>query len=289
MRGKALRHLGAVWLLLCAVVPVGAQDNELPALQVDLRCENCGIRPEYTLGLYELHGHQKVDSADLAADGTFTMRHVPYGDYQLVVTGPMGDMVHQEFVTVGPMMHEITVHIAAQAQERPPEGPVSMAQLQHPPSRKAFQAVVAAQKFSQAGNYEKAAAELEKAVALSPYYADAYINLAAQHIHLRRYAEAERECRRALEVGSPTPLLLSNLASAQFGLKQLAEAAGTARWALRLEPGYPQAHFILGLILSRDTRTIREGLEHLQKAAETIPSAQVELERVQEYLTRTGM
>ncbi len=289
MRGKALRHLGAVWLLLCAVVPVRAQDNELPDLRVDLKCENCGVRPEYTLQLYELHGHQKVESADLAADGTFTMRHVPYGDYQLVVMDPAGDMVHQEFITVRPMMQGIAVHIAAPVQERPPEGPVSMAQLQHPPSRKAFQAVMAAQKFSQAGDHEKAAAELEKAVYLSPYYADAYINLAAQHIHLRRYAEAERECRRALEVGSPTPLLLSNLASAQFGLKQFADAVSSARWALRLEPGYPQAHFILGLVLSVDTRTIREGLEHLRKAAETIPSAQVESEKVQEYLTRTGM
>src|ERR1039458_10809957 len=51
----------------------------------------------------------------------------------------------------------------------------------------------------------------------------------------------------------------TNLASAQFGLKQLDDAAGSARCALRLEPEYPQAHFMLGLILSADTRTVHEG------------------------------
>ncbi len=289
MQGKALRLLGAVSLLLCAVVPVGAQDNELPVLRVDLKCDYCSAKPDYSLELNELHGRQKVASADLMSDGSFTMRHVPYGDYQLMVTGPGGEMAHQEFITVSQMTQAITVHVTASAQQRPPGGPISMAQLQHPPSRKAFQAVLAAQKLSRAGNYEKAAVELEKAVQLSPYYADAYINLAADHIHLSRYAEAEEECQRALEVGSPTPLLLTNLALAQFGLKQLTDAAGSARRALRLEPGYPRAHFILGLVLSSDTRTIQEGLQHLQKAGETIPSAQVEFEKVQEYLVRTGM
>ncbi|MDR3697987.1 MAG: tetratricopeptide repeat protein [Candidatus Sulfopaludibacter sp.] len=289
MQRKALRLLGAVSLVLCAVVPVGAQDYELPVLRVELKCENCGVKPEYTLELHELRGRQKVETADLMADGTFTLRHVPYGDYQLMVTDPAGNMVHQEFITVSQIMQAITVHVTAPLRQRPPEGPVSMAQLQHPPTRKAFQAVLAAQKFSRAGNHEKAAGELQKAVALSPYYTDAYINLAAQHIRLRRYAEARDECKRALEVGGPTPLLLTNLASAQYGLKQLDDAAGSARWALRLEPGYPQAHFILGLILSVDTRTVHEGLQHLQKAAETISSAQVEVEKVQDVLTRTGM
>jgi tetratricopeptide (TPR) repeat protein len=286
---EALRLLGAMSLFLCAVVPVKAQENELPVLRVDLKCENCGVIPEYTLELHETRGREKVETADLMADGTFTLRHVPYGDYQLIVTDPAGAMVHQEFLTVSEMMQTITVHLSAPVRQRPPEGPVSMTQLQHPPSRKALQAVLAAQKFSRAGNPEKAAEELQKAIQLSPYYVDAYINLAAQHIRLRRYAEAESECRRALEMTSPTPLLLTNLASAQFGLKQLDDAAGSARSALRLEPGYPQAHFILGLILAVDTRTVHEGLQHLQKAAETMPSAQVEFEKVQEALARTGM
>jgi tetratricopeptide (TPR) repeat protein len=152
--------------------------------------------------------------------------------------------------------------------------------LRHPPARKAFQAVLAAKKFSLAGDYEKAAGELQKAVRISPYYADAYTNLGVQHIHLERYPEAADEFARALEIGGPNPLVLTDLASAQYALRHFDDAVQSARWALRLEPGYPQAHFILGLTLSMDTRTVPEGLEHLRKAAETIPSAQVQLEKV---------
>jgi tetratricopeptide (TPR) repeat protein len=283
-----LRLPGAIALFLCAVASGKAESGELQTLRVELKCENCGLRPEYTLELDDIHTHQKVESAELQSDGSFTLRHVPYGDYQLSILEAGGNALHQEFITVGGIAAPLVIHVTAPEPQRPPSGPVSVAQLQHPPTRKAFQAAQAAQKFSEAGDYEKAAEELQKAIRISPYYADAYTNLAAQHLRMGRYQEAAGELARALELGGPNPLVLTDMACTQVGLKYLDDAVQSARWALRLEPDYPQAHFILGMALSTDTRTVREGLEHLRKAAQTIPGAQVQIERVQRALVQVG-
>jgi len=280
-----LRLFGAI-AILCSRVPGWAQMSEVPTLRVELKCENCGVRPEYSLELYEVRTRQKVASADLEGDGGFTLRHVPYGDYQMSILDAGGNALYDQHVNIAGMIPAMVIHLAAPVAQRPPGGPVSLAQLQHPPTRKAFQAARAAQKFSESGNYEKAAEELQKAIRISPYYTDAYTNLAVQHIRLGRYEEAAGELARALEIGGPHPLVLTNLAATQLALKRFAESAQSARSALRLEPDYMQAHFILGMALSTDTRTVQEGLEHLRKAAETIPNAQVQIEKVQRAMVR---
>ena len=285
MQRRTLRISGAFALLLCAMVPAWAQ-GELSALRVELKCENCGLRPDYTLELAEFRSRERVDTAELMVDGSFTIRHIPYGDYQMSILDSLGNTVHQELVTISGSTLPMTVSIAAPRKERPPAGGVSMAQLQHPPTRKAFQAMLSAQKFSETGNYARAAAELEKAVQISPYYTDAYVNLAVQHVRMGRYQEAEAEFRRALEIGGPNPLLLTDLASAQFAQKRLDDATQSARSALRLDAGYAQAHLMLGMALCNDTRTVQEGLEHLRKAAETLPIARIEIEKVEQALAR---
>lgn len=113
--------------------------------------------------------------------------------------------------------------------------------------------MVSAQRFSESGQAEKAVEELEKAIRISPEYADAYNNLAVQHIRMGRFEEACGE---------------------------LARAIASARAALRLDSGSPQAHLILGSILAQDPRTRAESIPHLERAAETLPSARASLEQV---------
>jgi tetratricopeptide (TPR) repeat protein len=159
-----------------------------------------------------------------------------------------------------------------------------LSQLLHPPSRKAFSAMVAAQRFSEAGDYPHAAEELEKAVRLSPEYADAHWNLAAQYIRLGQYSRAVEESRRAMEFAKPGPMQLCNLAFAQMQLGRYDEATESARASLRLDSTYAQAHFVLGTLLARDGKTLREALPHLELAARTLPSAAKVLE-----LARKGL
>lgn len=140
--------------------------------------------------------------------------------------------------------------------------------------------MVSAQLFSESGQAEKAVEELEKAIRISPEYADAYNNLAVQHIRMGRFEEACGELARAIVIAGPSTLLLSNLAYAQRQLNRLPEAIVSAPAALRLDSGSPQAHLILGSILAQDPRTRAESIPHLERAAETLPSARASLEQV---------
>jgi tetratricopeptide (TPR) repeat protein len=95
-----------------------------------------------------------------------------------------------------------------------------------------------------------------------------------------RYEEAAGELARAIAISAPSPVQLSNLAYAQYQLNLITEAIASARAALRLDSGSPQAHLILGSLLARDPRTRAESIPHLERAAETLPSARAILEKV---------
>jgi tetratricopeptide (TPR) repeat protein len=218
--------------------------QELQVLKVELKFTG-GALPACQLELYDMRNHIRVDSAQQDGDGSFTLRRVPYGDYQLIVADGAGDPVHQEFITISGITAPITITLRGIDRPQRPGGPVSLSQLQHPPAKKAFQAMQAAQRFSQSGDHEKAEVELQKAVRISPYFADALTNLAVQHIYMKRYGEAQAELSRALEIAGPNPLILTNLAATECALDRATEAIRYARAALQLEPDYPQARYIL--------------------------------------------
>jgi tetratricopeptide (TPR) repeat protein len=168
-----------------------------------------------------------------------------------------------------------------------PAGTVSVAQLLHPPGKKAVEAFLAARKLSDAGNYAQAAEQLEGAVRTSPEFADAWINLAAQHLRLGQYQQALDELSRAAEIAKPNAVLLNNMACAQHSLHRDQEAIFSAREALRLDKSYAPAHLLLGSVLAADRRTLTEALAHLEIAVRTYPAAQEFLERVRSEIAQT--
>jgi Flp pilus assembly protein TadD len=216
--------------------------------------------------------------ADVQPDGSFQMREVRSATYILRVTTFAGEQVYQEYVTANPLAGPMIVRIPELAGKHSAPGTVSVTQLLHPPSRKAYQAVVSAQRFAASGQTGKAVEELEKAIRLSPEYAEAHNNLAVQHMRMGHVEEACAEFQRALAIAGPNAALLSNLAYAQLQLNRLTEAEATARAAVRLNSGSPHAHWILGSILALDPRTRAEAIPHLELAAEALPSARAALE-----------
>ncbi len=82
--------------------------------------------------------------------------------------------------------------------------------------------------------------------------------------------------------------MLCNLAYAQLNLGRVAESLASVRAALHLDSGYPQGHLILGSILAADPRTRTEAIPHLERAAETIPSARATLERTRSAMRATA-
>jgi tetratricopeptide (TPR) repeat protein len=259
-----------------------AQSAEVSAWKGELHSDSREFFEGYTVALSDSRTHDRA-SADVRTDGSFEFHHVAGGDYQLVVSDGHGEVLYQSFVNVSNNAGALEVRLPEEKNERPPSGAVSASQLLHPPDRKAVRFVAAAQKLSQAGQYAKAAAELEKAVAISPEYADAHINLGAQYLRLGRYQEALDESEHALRIGPPTPTVLSNVAFAQQQLSRDADAIQSARWALRLDPGYLPAHYVLGMALAVSGQSTPEAITHLEKAAEVFPTARVNLDRLRAY------
>ncbi len=234
----------------------------------------------YQVTLRDLHGIRNAFAVPVGGDGQFEFRHVPYGEYRLTVLNGDDQPVHEELVTVHNRQQPMDVQVTAREEPRPASGSVSVAELLHPPAKKAFKAFMAAQKFDEAGQHEKAAEQLETATRLSPDYAAAWVNLGAQNIFLKRYEEALRDLTRASEISGSTALILSNMTYAQYSLHRYTEGAAAARAALQLDPGCAQAHYLLGSFLVLDRRTRAEGVQHLELAARTMPVARAELERV---------
>jgi tetratricopeptide (TPR) repeat protein len=273
------RLAAAYALSLLLTTAPGAQPQEASKVRIELRTDEEAIGPNYVCLLDELRSHQRFGVADLQADSAFSFHQVPYGDYQIVITSAGGVELYQQSLTVNQQNMVVSVTLPKPNIRRPPSGPVSMTQLLHPPAAKAISAAVAGERFAESGDYRRAAEELEKAIRISPDFAEAYTNLAAQHIRLGEYERAAQELERAMEIAKPGPVQLCNLAFVQLQLKRYDEATESARASLRLDGNYVKAHYLLGVLLARDRRTLPEAIPHLEQAAKELPSAEAVLER----------
>jgi tetratricopeptide (TPR) repeat protein len=165
-------------------------------------------------------------------------------------------------------------------------GTVSVSQLRQPIRQSALRSFRASQKLFEKGANERAVHELENAIRASPGYADAYSSLAAVHIKMRLYGQALNEIAKAMSIAGPNARDLSNMALAYYNLERYGDSVEAARRALRLEPDYDPAHFVLGATLAMDRRTMPEAVPHLERAARTITTAKAILTVVQEALSR---
>jgi tetratricopeptide (TPR) repeat protein len=234
----------------------------------------------YTVQLCDISRHSTTSTSEIRPDGEFEFLQMPYGSYLVTVTNARGESVYQGNFNVGQPAPFI-IRLPKEEAARPGAGTISVKQLQHPPTRKAYDALLAAQKFAETGDYNKAVESIERAIAISPDYADAWVNLGARHLGMGRYQQAIAETRHAIELAGPSPMTLSNIAFAQALLGSRDEARQSAEEALRLKPADAHANYIFGLILYMAHASDREALRHLQLAAPTIPSARELLAKIQ--------
>jgi len=275
-----MRPLAALTSVVCLAISGIAQTNEnAGTFKGELRSDQRLMFGEYRIELVSLDHRANTYKTDIQLDGTFQFRDVRAGTYSLNVIALSGEQIHTELISVVQQSAPMTVRLPSRANTPGAPGTVSVKQLLHPPDRKAFQAVASAQRFSEAGHPEKAAEALEKAIRISPQYADAYNNLAVQHMRLGRYEDACRELAASLEIAGPQPLVLANLAFAQRHLGRYKEALVSAQAALKLDRSSAPAHLVIGSILAAFPNTWAEGVKHLEIAAETLESARATLER----------
>lgn len=210
--------------------------------------------------------------ADVMSDGTFAIRDIPEGDYVLHVMTYMGAVLKEEFVSVHGAANMVDVRLP-QADRSAPGGPVSLRELQHPPAAKALRAAVAAQRFAQEGENGRAVEELQKAIRISPDFAAAHSNLAAEYIRMKDLAAARQEIQRSLEIAGPNAIDLCNLAFVDTTERKFPQALDEVKAALRADPSNANGHYILGTLLLLDPKTAEEGIKHLERAAQTMPGA----------------
>lgn len=272
----------ALSAVLCAAGPAISQmSSGQEAAVVKGEIENSQPNLDgYTIQLYNLDRHSTLTASAIRPDGEFEFRRMPYGSYLVTVTSPHGDPVYQGSVIVGSTGEPIIIRLPNEEINRPISGTISVKQLQHPPTRKAIDAARTAQKFSEGGDYSQAVEALQKAISLSPDYADAWMNLGAQHLHLGAYGQSIEETRHAMELAGPSAPALDNLAAAFTLSGRDGEARDAAEQALHLKPDDPHANYILGVILYRLDANDAEAVRHLRVAAPTVAGARAALAKI---------
>ena len=89
-----------------------------------------------------------------------------------------------------------------------------------------------------------------------------------------------RPGRRAIEISPRSSGAYSNLGWTLAALGDIPGAEQSARHALELVPGNPQAHLLLGGILIGLADTRQEGFQHIEIAAKSLPLARESLKRL---------
>jgi tetratricopeptide (TPR) repeat protein len=281
MRSCALLLSAALWF-----VPAPAKSQMINGDGTTLKGQiDARFTRGLTVQLYDMSRHESLSTSDIKGDGEFEFRGASPGAYLVTVTNERGDAVYQSNVRVGGAgMTRLIIHLPeglpGHGASQPLAGAISVRQLQHPPSRKAFDAAVQAQKFSEAGDFQRAAAALEKSIALSPDYADAHTNLGAMYLRLGRYQDSIAETERSIDIEGATTPKLDNLAFAQLHLAKDANALDSARAALRLQPDDARAQYIVGLVLFLNHGPMEEVRSRLEFASRTLPEARGALEKI---------
>jgi len=275
---------GSLCLFLLAAWMTGAvaSDEQLPELRVQIIAG--GVATAYSASLERIQDRRSIRSEALPADGVWRFRDVPYGEYRLTIRSSDGALVHEQWITVISQTSTIMLSLPVKMTSLSVPGTVSVGQLLHPIDKKALKSFKESQNLIEKGDFERAARQLERAIEASPGYADAYGSLAAVHIKMGRYVQALTEISQAISVAGPNARDLSNQALAYFDLGEYDASIKAARWALRLDPNYDPAHFVLGATLSMDKHTMAESLPHLERAAKTIMSAKAVLANIQKAI-----
>jgi tetratricopeptide (TPR) repeat protein len=269
---------------MAIVCVAGAQTRQLAELQIEIVGVE-GVLSRYSAELESLPYRETFAAAAVSPDGFQRFRDVPYGQYALKVK-EAGRVVYEQTIEVGSRTAPISIRVPPMNAPAVPAGPISIRQLAHPVDGKARRAFLASEKYFDAGDYKRAAAELHKALALSPDYAEAHATLGAVDLRTGEFQAAADELGRAIEIAGPSARDLGALGLAQFMLKRYDDAAKSARSALRLDADSIAGHYVLGAVLALDARTASEAVPHLEIAARSLPSAAAMLAVVRKSLER---
>lgn len=101
--------------------------------------------------------------------------------------------------------------------------------------------------YGKLGRHDTAVEYFEKAIAVNPKYAAAYLGMAASYGFLGRVDDKIAACRKAIALEPSNAEAYGNLGSALGKSGRYKESAEALKEAVRLKPTFADAHFALGL------------------------------------------
>lgn len=264
--------------VLSSAFALDAQMNRISLLRGEIRGS---IPADAQVELQACQGGGPTETSNVSSNGSFELRNFSPGCYRVsVVSLTSGRKLHESMADIGTGTMSLELRTRSEASaERPAQGVISVHRKSTPAPKKARKAFQEAGKASDAGDRELAIVKLKQAIEIHPNFAEAHSNLGTQYVRTGRVALALVEFEEARRLDDSSPVVWTNYAAALFDSKRLTEGEVALREALRRDPGYAPAHYLLGNLAVR-RNDLREARRRLEIAAETMPVARRALERI---------
>lgn len=263
-------------ILVISIISLHAQLLPDNAWQVKGEIESEGRLPDnLSVEVRSLGGGASSDRAVVMPDGTFRLRNLRDGQYEVRITNLRGDLLSRQLVGVNSGNLSLTLHLPQGSPPSPPGGKISARKLAHRVSPQALKEFVRSQKAQDVGDIGGSISHLQKALSIDPDYAEALNNLGVRYMALGQYDKAKLEFEKSAELDDGSASIHVNLSWALSMLHDSSGAEAAARLAVGIEPQSPAAHYALGYALATQGTKPREALDDLRKAAERYPKARL--------------
>lgn len=248
----------------CVAQNAGRIEGQLSAFQ--------GILPD-RLSIEAVSDGRVVDRTDSSRDGSFALRHLPAGRYEIRVVDLRGDVLRSDLVNVGTHTSHLEMRVPGVKNERPASGSISVRALAKPTPKNARKEMARSEKAFSSGDGHKSLALLGKALEICPDCPEIHNSLGVRQMKLNSFGQAVVAFTKAVELDPHSATANANLALALVTLRDYQRAEPAAQKALSLDHGSVPARYALGLIalFKRDCST--EAVRHLKVAAEHYPQA----------------
>jgi tetratricopeptide (TPR) repeat protein len=217
-----------------------------------------------------------AENVQVGLDGTFEIRSIAPGIYELRVVAFGGQVIHQETVTLNSSAQVLSIRIpdrSTGSASRTTESAISLAQLQHKVPSGAQKLYNKGEQAFAKHNLELACDFYRQAVDLDPKFIDAYVQLGATQSALGQLPQAAEQYQKVIDIAPEHQLALPNLSIVLAKMNRFREAGEVARRALKVVPASGRIHYILAASLIEEHGNLDEAIEHMERAASEIPRA----------------
>lgn len=216
----------------------------------------------------EIHTEGRyLDKTDVNDDGSFGIRNLPAGTYEVRLVDSRGDVLRRDYVTTGPHSHRLDFRIPGIREDRPASGSVSLKELAKHIPRGAKKELQRSDKALQKGDLRQSVAHLLRALEQCADCPQVYNNLGARYLQMGMREDAIDAFRKAVDLDTNSAVTQTNLALALMSARNWTAAEAAAQKALNLDSGSIPARYVMGLVSIERKVCTKQTVEHLRAAS----------------------